>query len=816
MLGVLFVGLGLLLACGCQAPMSQSWRASALRVPPRQGHNDFYTANRDPLQPNPLIKLPIGAVTPKGWLREQLVLMTDGFSGRLPEVSEFVRTKGNAWLSPRGEGESPWEEVPYWVRGFGDLGYVLKDERVIREAKVWIDAALAGQREDGYFGPRKNWENHDVWPNMIMLNALQSYYEATEDPRVLGFMSRYFRWQLNIPREQLLPRSWQKIRGGDNLESIYWLYNRTGEPWLLDLAKIIHERTIRWDKCVADWHGVNICQGFREPATYWLQSGLQEHLDATERDYEVVMALYGQAPGGMFGADENCRPGYHGPQQGAETCSMAELMHSDQLLLAFTGHPLWADRCEDVAFNSLPASMTPDLKGLHYLTAPNMPQLDQKSKSPYVENGGNMLAYDPFAFRCCQHNAVMGWPYYAEHLWMATRDNGLAAVLYVACSVKAKVADGVEVTIDETTNYPFDETVSLKVSAPRTASFPLYLRIPQWCEGATVSVNGQRVAVETRPLSYVRIERAWANGDTVRLELPMHLKLAGWPTNADSVSISRGPLAYSLKIGERWQRFGGTDKWPAFEVLPTTPWNYGLVLDEHNPLADFKVVKKSGPLAAQPFTPDAAPIQLTAKGRRIPNWKLNHLGLIAPLQASPAKTDLPVEDITLIPMGCARLRLCSFPTVDSGPEAVDWKEPAPPRHEASYHHDDMDAVSDGLAPADSRDRTMPRLTWWPHEGSTEWLTYKLDRPRKVGSCEVYWYINGNDDTSVLFRPPQSWRLYYRDGEQWQEVSGASGYGVALDQFNRVTFKPVETRELKIEVQLQKGCTGGMLEWRIGD
>jgi hypothetical protein len=146
-----------------------------------------------------------------------------------------------------------------------------------------------------------------------------------------------------------------------------------------------------------------------------------------------------------------------------------------------------------------------------------------------------------------------------------------------------------------------------------------------------------------------------------------------WKKNNNAISISRGPLTYSLKIGERWQRYGGTDRWPAYEVFPTTPWNYGLVVDSKNPAASFKVVRSRGPLPEQPFTPEAAPVQLEARGKRIPEWKLEANGLVGLLQASPVRSDQPTEKITLVPMGCARLRVSVFPQIGEGPEANVWR-----------------------------------------------------------------------------------------------------------------------------------------------
>ncbi len=809
---VLLLVVGLVHGCSATGPSGRA-KVSVVKTPPMSGTSLHYVGSRPPLLPNPLLKLPIGQIAPKGWLRRQLELERDGFIGHLPEISKWCNAKTSAWMNAKGkgEGEFGWEELPYWLKGYGDLGYVLGDEKIIEAARKWIDAVLSSQQKDGYFGPRANKRKKDCWPNMIMLNVLQSYHEATADERVLPLMSKYFRWQLNLPRGDLLPGSWQAVRAGDNLESVYWLYNRTGESFLLDLGHVIHSKTIPWAQGVANWHGVNISQGFREPGVYYVQTKDRQHLDAAERNYQTVMTMYGQVPGGMFGADENCRVGYHGPRQAAETCSMVEFMHSFQMLGTFTGDPVWADRCEEVAFNSLPASMTPDLKGLHYLTAPNMVRLDRKNKSPGLQNRGCMLAYNPRGYRCCQHNVAMGWPYYAEHLWMATRDNGLAAVLYAACEVTAGVGEGGEVKLVETTDYPFDETVSMTIATAKPVRFPLYLRVPRWCRSPRVFVNGEDVEVQAGPLSYVRIDRTWTDGDQVRLELPMEIELKVWRANADSVSVSRGPLTYSLKIGEKWVRWD-TKTWPGHDVLPTTPWNYGLVLDAADPTGSFKVDRKEGPLAKQPFTPDAAPIRLIAKGKRIPQWQLDSLGLVGRLQNSPARSDERTERITLIPMGCARLRISAFPTIGDGPDAFEWVAPPPTRHEASHVHDVLDAVSDGRCPKSSNDQGIPRFTWWDHRGTTEWISCRFEKPRKVSTCEVYWF----DDTGVGHcRVPASWRLFYLDGEKWVPVRGASTFGTKPDRFNKVTFDEVQTKGLKIEVKLKPKFSGGILEWRVG-
>lgn len=784
------------------------------------GANNHYAGNRKPLLQSPFTKLPIGTIRPEGWVRGQLELMAEGMTGRLTEISPWCKFEGNAWTDPQGKGHSPWEEMPYWLKGFIDLGYVLKDQRIIDEATRWVEASIASQRPDGYFGPEANRERQDIWPNMCMMYALRTHYETTGDKRVLDLMSRYFRWQSKLPLEQLLPGSWQKLRGGDNLDSIYWLYNQTGEEWLLDVARVNHERTSDWVGGVASWHGVNISECFREPAQYYQQTGDERYLKAAYRNYDTVWGIYGQVPGGGFGSDENCRRGYIGPRQGTETCTWVELINTDQMLLKVSGDPIWADRCEEIAFNSMGPALTPDLKAMHYVTAPNQIQLDRQNKAPMIENHGDMMSYSPFEqYRCCQHNYAMGWPYYAEHLWMATGGNGLAAVCYAASSVTAKVGSGeaVEVKFTEQTEYPFEEGVTFKLETPKAVKFPFVLRIPGWCNRAKVSINGQAQPGELKSGTWLTLDRQWANDDTVRLDLPMDIQVKVWEKNRGVVSVYRGPIGYSLKIGERWARYGSNEKWACHELFPTTPWNYGLIVDLKNPAASFEVVRKTGgPLAAQPFTHEAAPILLKAKGRRIPQWKQEANGMVGEILASPVKSTEPVEEITLIPMGCARLRICAFPTLSDGPDAREWKTSAH-APSASYVNpsDTIDALSDGVEPSSSADQGVPRFTWWDHRGTKEWVQFTFPAPRKISWVEVYWY----DDTARggYCAVPAAWRVQWLDHDTWQNApASASKHGTKANQYNRVSFETVTTNALRLEVQLAPNFSGGILEWKIGE
>jgi len=670
-----------------------NWRAdnklsvTTIDRPALQPVNSFYVSNKAPLQPLNFIKLPIGSIKPKGWINRYLELQRDGLTGHLGEISAWLDKKDNAWFSGNGTGDHGWEEVPYWLKGYGDLGYVLGDQKIINETKLWLDKVFQSQRPDGYFGPGVVENEHqdnkgktpDLWPNMIMLWCMQSYYEYSKDARVIPFMTKYFKWQTTVPDDKLLKIYWENSRGGDNLYSIYWLYNRTGEKWLLDLAQKIHRNTADWMQKdnLPNWHNVNVAQCFREPATFYMQTKDSTHLTATYNDFWLIRNIYGQVPGGMFGADENARKGYDDPRQAVETCGMVEQMASDEILAGITGDPFWADHCEDVAFNTYPAAVMPNFKGLRYLTAPNMVLSDSKNHAPGLQNDGPFLMMNPFSSRCCQHNHAQGWPYYAEHLWMATPDNGLVAMLYNSCDVTAKVGNGTTVTLKEDTHYPFDEKIKIEIALTKAATFPLYLRIPAWAKNAKVSVNGEVLKNANTAGSYTRIEKQWNNKDIVELVLPMELSIKQWGKNKNSASVNYGPLTFSLRIKEaykqmdskasaigdsKWQATADPSRWPSFEIYPDSKWNYGLLLTG-NPSQNFEVVKKEWPKDDYPFTTESVPLEIKAKGKQIPSWTIDKYGLCDTLPQSPVNVNTQTENITLVPMGAARLRISAFPVV---------------------------------------------------------------------------------------------------------------------------------------------------------
>lgn len=638
---------------------------SASSVAPASG--GFYTPNAAPLQPTAFLRLPAGAVRPAGWLSGQLQLQLAGLNGRYQDTSHFLNYATSGWIHSANAG---WEEVPYWLRGYGDLAYLTGDGSALANTQQWITGILGTQAADGFFGPtalRTSLNGGpDFWPFLPMIQALRSFYEYSGDTRIIPALSSFFRF-MAAQNGSVFSSSWVSFRLADALDCIFWLYNRTGDQSLLTLADTMHARGANWVNNIPTPHNVNIAQGFREPALYALRNGQASLTQATYQDYNSVMNVYGQFPGGGFAADENYRVGSTDPRQGFETCGIVEFMASHELLTRLTGDPVWADRCEELAFNMLPAALDPSGKGTHYITSANSVDLNDVPKNQgQFQNGFAMQSYMAGVdqYRCCPHNYGMGWPYFTEELWLASPDKGLCAAMYAPCSVTAKVADGTSVTIVETTDYPFADTITLALSMPKPLAFPLYLRVPGWCTAPAIKVNGQSVNAPAGP-AFAIVNRTWSNGDTVTIQFPSQVNVRTWAANHDSVSVYRGPLAYSLQIGENFVQTAGSAEFPQYDVHATTAWNYGLALPTSNPAGALTFHASGSPLAANPFTHGGNPLTISAPAQQIAGWQADGENVVTPLQTSPALATGATSSLTLIPMGAARLRITAFPTTSA-------------------------------------------------------------------------------------------------------------------------------------------------------
>ena len=640
-------------------------------------------------------ELPVNAVTPKGWLLNQLKIMRDGTTGHLDEVHNKIKND-NGWLGGKGDG---WEETPYWLDGAVPLAYLLDDKDLKEKVLRYINWTLDNQRPSGYFGPITKWERQtgkkvttdsckygeDWWPKMIMLKVLQQYYMTTRDSRVIPFMTKYFQYQLKTLKDCPVAKwtEWAESRGADNVMVAQWLYSITKDPSLLRVAELVHAQSFRWSEWFLgrDWvinaatlqnnqawmtrHGVNVGMGIKDPAVHYQRTGDPKYLKALSTGFKDLMTLHG-LPFGMFSADEDL----HGndPTQGTELCAIVESMFSLEYAISVTGDTRYMDALERMTFNALPAQTTDDYNNKQYFQMANQVNIKRgvfNFSLPFERGMNNVLGMRS-GYTCCLANMHQGWTKFASHLWYATPDKGLAALHFSPNQIKTKVGkDNTDITIDEVTSYPFGGTIDFKIIIQKETTFPLHLRIPVWCKQANLLLNGQPLRKE-KGAQVIVINRSWKNGDKLTLELPMEVTTSNWGSN--SRAVERGPLVYGLKLGEQWQKDTDEKEGDFFNVTTTSAWNYGLIDSMVKQPAKAVQVKEVKPVEDNFIWNLAnAPIELKVIGKKIPDWKIVNDVAPQPVTARDGlymgRTEDNMHQLVLVPYGCTKLRIVAFPVV---------------------------------------------------------------------------------------------------------------------------------------------------------
>jgi hypothetical protein len=650
---------------------SVSWASQDQKPLSKPPQSKQATANRSPLTPNAFSTLPLGAVLPTGWLRHQLGIQARGLSGHLDDIWPDVGPN-SGWLG--GTGES-WERGPYFLDGLLPLAFLLDDAILKAKAQKFVEWTLSSQRPDGMFGPSTN---DDWWPRMVMLKALTQYEEATSDPRVLPFLTRYFAFQLeHLPNRPL--RDWGKFRWQDNALVALWLYNRTGDPKLLELTTLLHQQGFDWQKQYADFkytqrvtresikvdeanglgdvalstHGVNNGQALKAAPVWSMVTGQEVDRKGLQQMLHALDTYHG-LPNGMFSCDEHLAG--RNPSQGSELCTVVETMYSLEQSFAILGDPALGDRLERIAFNALPGTFTDDMWAHQYNQEPNQVEVSLHTK-PWTTDGpeSNLFGLEP-NFGCCTANFSQGWPKFAASLWMATNDGGLVAAAYSPCEITTSIS-GMPVRLTEETNYPFEDTIRIVVNTAAPVLFPLQLRIPAWADAAKLFVNGAQQP-PIKPGSFARLNRTWNNGDVVLLKLPLEPRVEiGFN---QSISIVRGPIVFSLLIGEDWVKLRDRGMTADWQIYPTTAWNYALQVDDDGKLPS--AIVHQTPITAAPFARASTPATMQVQARKLVSWRAID-GVADAVPPSPVATSQPVETVTLVPYAAAKLRITSFPLI---------------------------------------------------------------------------------------------------------------------------------------------------------
>jgi DUF1680 family protein len=625
--------------------------------------------------------LPLGAIRPTGWLLRQLRLQVEGLTGHLDEFwPDVARSR---WFGGDAEG---WERAPYWLDGAIPLAFILDHTALKGRITGYVDHIVRHQRPDGWYAPYAEdaaAKPYDLWAILLVNKALVQYHELTGDAGVLEAVSRSLRALSDgLGRTPLF--DWGRFRWYEGLVSTFYVYERTREPWLLELARTLRAQGVDFEalyrtedvtlptprRGLWKWtkHVVNTAMATKAAALSWRIDQRPGDRAFATRMIEILDRHHGQVTG-MFSGDE-CLAGRN-PLQGTELCAVVEFLYSLEHLFSAFGDPAFAERLERVAFNALPATFAPDMWSHQYDQQVNQAQCTINPDNLWTTNGAesNLYGLEP-NYGCCTSNMHQGWPKLAAHLWMKTPDEGLVAAAYAPSRAEFS-SRGVPVTVQLDTDYPFRETLAITVRAERPVRFPLVLRVPAWTKGATVRVGGRDQAMAAGSLH--RLEQEWSGETALEVRFPMAPAVSLRYNGA--VAVERGPLVYALALGEEWTRVNADKPHRElphgdFEVRPTTPWNYALILDPARPEESLRFEEK--PVGERPFSPEGAGMAAWAKARRLPKWTLAHgwAGEISPADsawarpASPASFG-PVEEVRLIPYGCTNIRITELPRLEA-------------------------------------------------------------------------------------------------------------------------------------------------------
>lgn len=595
-----------------------------------------------------------GNIKPAGWLRRQLEIQAEGLTSRLAEFWPDI--KDSAWIGGTADG---WERVPYWLDGLIPLAWLLDDQKLQELATRYIDGILAAQEEDGWICPCEDRGRYDVWAYLLILKVLAVYHRATGDQRIEEAVRRALKcldW--HVDGHTLF--GWAQTRWYEGLVAIFWLYERTGEEWLLQLATKLRGSGFDWKEffktgwpyekvdCKTHWgqfnHVVNNAMMLKGNVLYSRITGKPCDRNFGEIAFQALMEHHGMATG-VFSGDE-CLDG-NSPFQGTELCAVAELMYSFEQIFAVTGESVWGDRLEATAFNAFPATFTPDMNGHQYDQQVNQPFCRVNPQPNFGTNGpeANLFGVEP-NYGCCTANMHQGWPKFAASLFMQA-DDGVTVFAYAPATLKTEIK-GVPVEIVMDTAYPFRDSIRFTVKAARPVDFTLRLRVPGWCQAPAFGMPGQNEN------GFFVIAHTFQEETAFTAVFPMEARLVDRPRNTKV--LSRGPLVYALDIKERMvKQEKENEPWwmENYELYNESEWKYAFSIPD---VSALRFTEQE--IGEYPFSSAGAAISVQVPCRPV-DWAVS--GLV-PADLPGAPIGEAVE-LRFIPYGCTLLRMTEMPNL---------------------------------------------------------------------------------------------------------------------------------------------------------
>ena len=611
------------------------------------------------------------AITSKGWLHQFLEYQKSGLTGHIEDAGYPFNT--GMWTAEINNGSSdifwwPYEQSGYFVDGCIKAGYLLRDTFLINKAKKQVEFVLNKKNADGRLGPQDLKGRWNKWPYTGFLRSFMTEYIVNHDPKIVDAMLKHYSTYKGEEFADELDLC--------NAEEMCWLYGISGDISMLHKAEVAyatfksdHKYRDRDGKdidfasdMVPNYHGVVYIEIVKIPAILYSYTGKKEYLDEAlhgisqmER-YDMLVSGVPSSTEHFEGISENA---------GHETCNLSTIPYTYGYMLQITGDAKWADKIEKAVFNAGIGAITKDFKAEQYFSAPN--QFIATMTSNHLGYEDSRMAFLPgHDVECCTGNVNRFMPYYIEQMWLATKDNGIAAALFGPSEINANVgASKQAVNITESTKYPFEEKIDFTIGTKKAVKFPFQVRIPGWCKNPSIYINNKKIDAVLKAGQFYTLNREFNNGDKITLSIPMNVKITSWPNNG--LAVERGPIVYSYPIPATVDTVNGykksTKDFPGVEYKPAGAWNYSLLIANAN---DVQVIKNNK--YNYPWSAGTAPVTLKVPAEKLENWRLRQTTgskgePVLQTSAFPANRDSTgkKEYITLVPYGSTFLRVTVFP-----------------------------------------------------------------------------------------------------------------------------------------------------------
>ncbi|MEA4889039.1 MAG: glycoside hydrolase family 127 protein [Clostridiaceae bacterium] len=638
---------------------------------------------------NRLRTLPLGHVKAQGWIREQLLRSKSGMGGHLDELEPNMI----AYPYINGATDEKWGAVKagwgaeisgnYWY-GLIQLAFALDDAELKTKAENWVDGTLVNQREDGYLGTYTDADNlfddYNAWGTHCGMNALLAYYEATGREDVLTAVHRCMLWFCH---------NWagdRKTRyaGCTMVECMALCYAHTGDRRLLDFINEYVDYLDRNDLyknsagalldpelIYNSHHSAGMAASLAIYALAYMAGGSERNLRASLNGAQKIIRKVMQRTGGI-----PCHAEYLAPRSASvetEYCAFAFFNNSLIHLNAITGDPQYADIIERIAFNGAQGARKKDEKAIAYMSSPN--QIFANGNSGYLHN--DMQQYAPvYPVACCPVTSVWVVPDYVRS--MALTD--IEGNLYIAAYGPASIDFG-SLRLNEETQYPFRDTIRFTVSAAKPQELTINFRIPGWCDGAELTVNGIPAGQPAQPGTYCPIRRIWQDGDIVSIRLPMTASVSrvddGDGYAKYPLAVEYGPLLFSLPIPEVWTAVPGRPRTPLPEGWSWWDVNPELKYDQRGDIYEQQGLRKYNiswnvaldealdPAQIEILHADNGYVWETPQVKlRVPGYKALYAYPPYPQKTMDVyQAPIDVQDeltLELVPFGCTNLRITYF------------------------------------------------------------------------------------------------------------------------------------------------------------